>query len=51
MCKEYKTKKEAQAAVIKAAGMRRDWEDAIRQKATREELEQKGLKPVAVYEH
>jgi len=51
MCKMYKTKKEAQEAVKKAVGMRREWEDAIRNKATREQMEMKGMKTVVINEH
>ena len=47
----YKTKKEAQEAVKKAVGMRREWEDAIRNKATREQMEMKGMKTVVINEH
>ena len=51
MCKMYKTKKDAQEAVKKAAQMRRDWEDAIRNKATREQMESKGMKTVVINEY
>ncbi len=51
MCKMYKTKKEAQEAVKKAVQMRREWEDAIRNKATREQMELKGMKTVVINEH
>ncbi len=48
MCKTYQTKEEAMAAFKKAAGLRSEWEEAIRKGATREEMEALGLKTVAV---
>ena len=51
MCKVYKTKEDATAAVKKAVEMREQWEDAIHTKATREEMEEKGLKSVVIYEN
>ncbi len=51
MCKKYNTKEDAKAAVRKAVSMRHEWENAIRNKATREQLELKGLKSVAINEY
>ena len=50
MSKVYKTKEEAQDAVRRAVKLREKWEDAIRNKATREEMEAMGLKSVVNYE-
>ena len=50
MSKVYKTKGEAQDAVRRAVQLREKWEDAIRNKATREEMEAMGLKSVVNYE-
>lgn len=49
--KVYKTKEEAVAAFKKSVSARREWEEAIRQNASREELEMKGLKTVGIYEY
>lgn len=49
--KVYKTKEEAVAAFKKSVSARRDWEEAIRKSASREELEMKGLKTVGVHEY
>lgn len=51
MCKVYKTKEEAEAAVKKAVETRERWEDAVHTKATREEIEAKGLKTVVIYDN
>ncbi len=51
MSKEYKTKTEAKEAIIKAAGLRLVWENAIRNKATAEEMEKRGLKTVVINEY
>lgn len=51
MCKVYRTKAAATAAVKKAVEMRERWEEAIHTKATREEMEEKGLKTVVIYEN
>ena len=50
MSKEYESKKEAERAVRKAVGLRSEWEDALRCKATVKELEERGLKTVVINE-
>ena len=51
MCKVYKTKEDAKAAVKRAVQIRAQWEDAVHTKATREELEENGLKTVAIHDN
>ena len=48
MYKVYKTREERLAALKKAIDLRKEWEEAVRLGANREEMEQRGLKPVNV---
>ena len=48
MYKVYKTREDRLTALKKAINLRKEWEEAVRLGASREEMEKRGLKPVKV---